>query len=68
MGYLICPLLKKNRTKTKVKENLDRYIDMSMDICHDVCGLTGPNRENAGVSRYLGKFQGTAIPLGRRQL
>ena len=52
-------LYKKNTTVPKVQENLDRYIDMSMDICHDVCGLTGPNRENAGASRYSGKFQGT---------
>jgi len=47
---------KKRWTQTKVEEILDRYVDMSTDICHDVFGLTGPNRENAGVSRYLGKF------------
>ena len=47
---------KKSQTPAKVEENLDRYVDMSTDICHDVFGLTGPNRENAGVSRYLGKF------------
>ena len=47
---------KKSQTPAKVEENLDRYGDMSTDICHDVSGLTGPNRENTGVSRYLGKF------------
>ena len=47
---------KKSQTPAKVEENLDRYVDMSTDICHDVFGLTGPNRENTGVSRYLGKF------------
>ena len=44
-----------------VEENLDRYADMSTDIHYDVFGLTGPNRENAGVSRYLGKFRCNTI-------
>ena len=43
-----CGPFKKMVESPKDLKKLDRYIDVSTDMWHDVFGLTGPNRENAG--------------------